>query len=284
MSTSNKIKYGLKNVYVAKLTKTINAGGGYTYSYDSPKRIYGAVNMSLDAQGESSPFYADNIVFYRTTANNGYSGTLEMALIPDWFYEEILGEIDDSNGVYVEKAETVPVNFALLFEFTGDVKAVRHVLYNCTATRPSLASQTSEESVTPITETLNISADPREDGLIKAKTNEDTDSTVYTNWYSSVYTPVGKKLTALTISSLTLTPEFDDDKFAYTVTTTAASDTVTATAESGATATIKVNGTAITSGSSATWTAGTNLVEITVSKDGEVDTVYTVTVTKNSAQ
>ena len=34
MSTSNKIKYGLKNVYVAKLTKTINEGGGYAYSYE----------------------------------------------------------------------------------------------------------------------------------------------------------------------------------------------------------------------------------------------------------
>ncbi|MGM9677572.1 MAG: phage tail protein, partial [Butyricicoccus sp.] len=53
----------------------------------------------------------------------------------------------------------------------------------------SIASQTKEDKITPGTETLSISADPREDGLVKSRTGDDTDSTVYTNWYKSVYTP-----------------------------------------------------------------------------------------------
>ncbi|MDK7064266.1 major tail protein, partial [Gardnerella vaginalis] len=51
----NKVKYNLKNVYAAKLKK--DAGG--SFNYDTPKPIPGAVSISLDAEGESSPFYAD---------------------------------------------------------------------------------------------------------------------------------------------------------------------------------------------------------------------------------
>ena len=52
------------------------------YSYAAPQAIPGAVSLSLDAEGETNPFYADGIVYFRTTANNGYSGDLEIAL-PD---------------------------------------------------------------------------------------------------------------------------------------------------------------------------------------------------------
>ena len=87
----NKVKYNLKNVHAAKLTET-ETDGEKTYSYGTPKAIPGAVSISLDAQGESTPFYADGIVYFRSVANNGYSGDLEMALIPDWFRTEILQE------------------------------------------------------------------------------------------------------------------------------------------------------------------------------------------------
>lgn len=123
--------------------------------------------------------------------NNGYSGDLEIALIPDWFREEILGEIRDANGVLIETANNVsPVYFAMLFEFDGDQHAIRHVLYNCTvSTRPTLESSIKEDTIEPGTETLSISADPREDGLVKAKTGDDTDDTTYQNWYQAVYLP-----------------------------------------------------------------------------------------------
>ncbi|MBO5534313.1 MAG: phage tail protein [Clostridia bacterium] len=186
--TKNKIKYNLKNVHVAKLTKSEMG----EYSYGTPKSLQGAVSLSLDAEGEANPFYADGVVFFRSVTNNGYSGDLEIALIPDWFREEILGEIRDANGVLIETANNVsPVYFAMLFEFDGDQHAIRHVLYNCTvSTRPTLESSTKEDSIEPGTETLSISADPREDGLVKAKTGDDTDASTYQNWYGSVYIPV----------------------------------------------------------------------------------------------
>ena len=79
------------------------------------------------------------------------------------------------------------VKFALLFEFDGDVNAIRHVLYNCSAARPSIESQTKEDTIEPGTEKLSLTADPRGDGLVKARTGNTTDSTTYAGWYSAVY-------------------------------------------------------------------------------------------------
>ena len=185
----NKVKYNLKNVHAAKLTTTVTEGVT-SYSYAAPRAIPGAVSISLDAEGESSPFYADGIVYFRSYANNGYSGDLEIALIPEWFRTEILKEALHANGVLVEKADTTEsVKFALLFEFDGDERAIRHVMYNCTASRPSIESSTKEETIEPGTETLSLTADPREDGLVKSRTGDTTAKATYDGWYQSVYVP-----------------------------------------------------------------------------------------------
>ena len=184
---SNKIKYNLKNVHAAILTHTEDGG----YSYETPVPIPGAVNLSLDAEGDTSPFYADGVVYFRAVSNNGYSGDLEIALVPDWFREKILKEVKDNNGVLIEtNTDIEPVYFALLFEFDGDKKAIRHVMYNCSvSSRPTVEGKTKEESIEPGTETLSLEADAREDGLIKARTGADTVDKTYQDWYKSVYVP-----------------------------------------------------------------------------------------------
>ena len=201
---ANKIKYNLKNVHAAKITRT-QAGG---YEYATPRPIPGAVSISLDAEGESSPFYADGIVYFRSVANNGYSGDLEIALIPEWFRTDILMETLDQNGVLVENSTIAKTEkFALLFEFDGDVNCIRHVLYNCSASRPSIESETKEETIEPGTEKLSLTADPREDGLVKSRTGDSTDSTTYDAWYESVYIP-----TPVDDSQTTNTPsEYDGE-------------------------------------------------------------------------
>ena len=183
----NKVKYNLKNVHAAKLTKTED--GKYTYA--TPQPIPGAVSISLDAEGDSSPFYADGIVYFRSTANNGYSGDLEIALIPEWFRTDILKETLDKNGVLIESSKVTEMEkFALLFEFDGDVRFIRHVLYNCTASRPSIESETKEDTIEPGTEKLSLTADPREDGLVKSRTGDSTSEATYNDWYKQVYIPV----------------------------------------------------------------------------------------------
>ena len=70
------------------------------------------------------------------------------------------------------------------------MKAIRHVLYNCSASRPSLESSTKEDTIEPNTEKLSLTADPRGDGLVKARTGDTTGSDTYNNWYKTVYVPV----------------------------------------------------------------------------------------------
>ena len=184
-NTPNKVKFGLKNVYYALLTIEENEA-----TFGTPVRIPGAVNLTMDAQGEPSTFYADDMAYYVTAANDGYSGTLEIALIPDSFRTDVLKEsLDETAKVLTENVSAEAAPFALLFEFSGDQKATRHVLYNCSATRPSLSGATTTNTKEPTTESLTITATPLPNGNIRAKTTADTPETQYNAWYTSVWQP-----------------------------------------------------------------------------------------------
>lgn len=179
----NKVKYDLKNAHYAVLTEETDG----KFTYGTPVKIPGAVSISLAPQGNIKKFHADGIVYYQTASNNGYEGDLEMALVPETFRTDVLGEKMDTNKVLIESTDAKTKAFALLFEFAGDSKGIRHVMYNCTATRPSIESKTKEEEVDPVTEKLTISAAPRSDGKIKAKTGDAVDEETYNGWYQSVY-------------------------------------------------------------------------------------------------
>lgn len=187
---ANKIKYGIKSVYYAVATLAANNSA----TYDTPVALPGAVSLTLDPEGDNNIFYADNIAYYTTYANNGYSGSLELALIPDSFREDVLGEIEDSKDVLVEQQGAPSVHFALLFQFEGDEKATRHVLYNCVASRPTTNGSTKESSIEPQTETINLTAtsvfnSSLDADIVKARTGDSTDNTTYTGWFSAVYVP-----------------------------------------------------------------------------------------------
>lgn len=276
---NNKVKYNLKNAHYALLTY----GANDTPTYGTPVPMPGSVSLSLDAEGEPENFYADGIAYYVINNNMGYEGDLELALIPESFRTDVLKESLDANGVLVENANSEIAPFALLFEFDGDQKHIRHVLYNCSASRPGIEGKTNEDEKEVQTETLTIKATPLADGKVKAKTGNTTNNTAYNGWYNAVYLPTAvadATLSALTIGSLTLTPTFSPNTTSYTASTSNATNTVTATANAaGATVAITVNGTAIQSGSSATWVTGENTVAVTVT-NGTTTKTYTVTVTK----
>ena len=278
---NNKVKFGLKNVHYAPVTFSDGVP-----SFATPVAIPGAVSLSLSINGEPENFYADDGVFFVINNNMGYEGDLEVALIPESFRTGPLGEVLDANNVLVEQADRQLSPFALLFEFDGDQKHIRHVLYNCTASRPSVESATKEDPIEVKTETLNIKAAPLPDGIVKAKTGDNTDSTVYEGWYGSVYVAQDSsniaKLSALSVGA-DLTPAFDPNITNYTATTSSASGTVSATAADSASATILVNGSAHTSGQSASWSSGTNTVVVSVTKSGYISRTYTVTVTKTGS-
>ncbi len=179
----NKVKFGLSNLHYA--VGTTAADGSMTYA--TPVRIPGAVNMTMDPQGDTTPFYADDIVYFTSTANNGYQGTLEVALLPDDFKKDVLGEEESADGVFIEKAGVTAKEIALLFEFNGDVNAIRHAFFRVACGRPSVTGSTKQANIEPQTETLNITAMPRiNDHVVKARCPHG--STAYANWYNAVYT------------------------------------------------------------------------------------------------
>ena len=181
----NKVKFNICNVHYALIT--VDEDGDITFG--TPVAMPGAVSLSLEPNGEPSNFYADGYAYYTISNNMGYEGDLELAMVPESFRTDVLKESLDDNSVLVESANVETANFALLFEFDGDVKKIRHVLYNCSAARPNIESATNEEEIEVQTETLAITAAPLANGYVKARTGDSTTDTVYTGWYTSVYMP-----------------------------------------------------------------------------------------------
>lgn len=200
MANKNKVKFNICNVHYAPIT--VGEDGAVTYA--TPVPMPGAVSISLDPTGEPESFYADGVEYYVINNNQGYDGDLELAMIPEAFRTDILKEESDANNVLVENANSETGSFALLFEFDGDVKKIRHVMYNCSASRPTIESKTNEEDKEVQTETLTVKARPLASGCVKAKTGDSTTDTVYGNWYKSVYEPTAKTAEA---SAASVTPK-----------------------------------------------------------------------------
>ena len=117
----NKVHYDLQYVFVAPLT----LDDSDSPTFGSPKRLNGAIGMDLSAQGDPVTLRADGINYYVNTSNQGYQGDLTMAMVPDWFRAEFLGQtVSTKDKVLVENAKTdQPKAFALIYEFQGDRNA-----------------------------------------------------------------------------------------------------------------------------------------------------------------
>ena len=182
--TSNKVKFGLSNVHIAKIIETDGA-----ITYGTPFAMPGAVSLTAEPEGETTPFYADNIQYYVAVSNNGYTGDLEIAMTPQEFLTTILGQTVDTNGAVFESSDDVNARFALMGEIEGDAKKRRFVYYDCTATRPSAEMNTIEDTKEPQTDTISITMTPRStDHVIKAVIEpSETNQDVYDEFFEKVY-------------------------------------------------------------------------------------------------
>lgn len=188
MAETNKVKFGIKNCYYAVLTEDENG----VITYDTPKHFPGAVNLSLSKEGsDPEKFYADDIVYWQSGyTNTGYSGDFEFARVIDDFHKDVLGVIEDDNGMMIEDSDVQPKEFALMVQFSGDKHNTRHVLYRCAASRPDLASQTIEETASPITETISLTVIPAQfddKHIVKGKATPDSKN--YETFFDAVPVP-----------------------------------------------------------------------------------------------
>ena len=183
----NKVEFGLRNCYYAVVT--VDESGKITYG--APKKLPGVVSITFDKSGDLIRFKADDIDYYTNANNQGYEGTLTLARVPEDFRTEVLKEKKTEKGVLIENSDAQTANIALMFEFQGDVKATRHLLYYCSVNRPSVGS-TTKDSGDPNTTELAMVASPRpSDNLVKASTSAGVDEETYNSWYTKVYEEAG---------------------------------------------------------------------------------------------
>ena len=115
-----------------------------------------------------------------------------MAYIPKAILQAFMGLQEDANGFLYDDTDAEMPHFALLFQFEGDQRAVRHVLYNCTASPVSLSGNTTEGANEPQTETVSIVASPvyfSGVGKNSAHGRCEEGDTGYSTFFSAVVTP-----------------------------------------------------------------------------------------------
>lgn len=155
MAEKNKVRYGLSNVHVGPVT--VEDG---TPTFGTPTAYPGAVSIVMTPEGEQSNFHADNIVYYVTDSNNGYTGDLEMAYLYDWFETQYLGSKESKEGMIVETSDNPTQMAYLMFQFEGDVNATKYIIYNMTFGRPDLEGNTKEDTTEPNTTTIPFTSVP----------------------------------------------------------------------------------------------------------------------------
>lgn len=181
----SKIKYGLSNVHYAVLTDEKE------WTYEAPVHVPGAVNLSLSAEGDKTNFYADNIAYFVTQVNNGFTGDLEMALIPDEFLTDVLGyELDEATGMLLEVSNAIPKTIALMFQFENDDKSRKVALFKVAVGRPGMDHATKTETLEPQTDTIPITVIPMEKGdKTYTKGTAKTGDAGYETFYDAVPVP-----------------------------------------------------------------------------------------------
>lgn len=188
-TSANKVKFGLSNAHYAVYDDE-------TGKYGTPVPIKGSVNLTMDPEGDSSKFYADNVAYYATNKNSGYSGSLEIAFVEKQLQIDLLGFVDDG-GLLLEMTDAQPKSFALLFEIDGNVNKQRCVFYNCTLARPTNEASTTEDTVEPQTSTLDITAIGRDldfkgesKNVVKGVIDNSAENkTKYDGFYTAVLLP-----------------------------------------------------------------------------------------------
>lgn len=176
----NKVQFGLKNVYYAVWDGE---------KYLTPVAVPGAVNLNLAAEGELQKFYADDVEFWTSNNNKGYSGDIEFARVHEKMLQDVWGlRMSETSKVLTEYANVEPKKVALLYEISGDATGQKYCLYSVAMGRPNIGSKTTGENKDPTTQTCSLAASPlAADGRVYSRTTTGTPKEVRDNWYKMVY-------------------------------------------------------------------------------------------------
>ena len=184
MADTNKVRFGLSNLYFG--TYTVAANG--TVTLGSPVKVPGAVSLNLDPETEETVFWADNVKYYVTNADNGFTGEVEVAAFNDDFKTTFMNYVALTDGGIAQIKGMDNQTCYMMFQSEGDAQSRRGILYNVTLGQISRSYQTTEGTKEPQTATLSITVvGDNETGITRASYTED--ATGYSTLFSAPPVP-----------------------------------------------------------------------------------------------
>ncbi len=158
--------------------------------YGVPIMIPGANTLDISAEGKSTTEYRDNGPYFSSFPNGGYSGTLQVARMPEEAMVAIYGWYIDSGGKLIEVADAKAKNVALLYEIEGDEDGERYAFYNTAMGRPTSKESTTSDSISLVDQSIDITMSQTKIGGINViKSSCSAGSADYDAWYDAVQLP-----------------------------------------------------------------------------------------------
>ncbi|WP_339161815.1 major tail protein [Siminovitchia sp. FSL W7-1587] len=165
-----KVLHGLDMFHLALLTSD-NATG---VEYETPEAVLGAVNVNVQPNMESNPFYADNGVFTVLNSLGDIDVDMEAADLPFELQKKIFGH-QEENGVQFASKDDISAELALGFRAKTSTGGYR--FYWFLKGKPELLPiehQTDEGNTTPQTAKLKLKFMPlQHNGRWKAQAESD---------------------------------------------------------------------------------------------------------------
>jgi phi13 family phage major tail protein len=158
--------------------------------YGIPIMIPGANSLDISTEGKSTTEYRDNGPYYSSYPNGGYSGTLQVARLPEEVMTAVYGWYIDTGGKVVEVADAKAKNVALLYEIEGDGDGERYAFYNVAMGRPSSKESTTSDSISLVDQSIDVTMSQTTlNGKKVIKSHCTADGSDYASWYDAVQIP-----------------------------------------------------------------------------------------------
>lgn len=154
MPDKNKVEFGISNLHIG--TFATDDSGKVTLG--TPYHLPGARALSLEPEGDSASFFADNVKYWSGFSDNGFSGSLEVARFTTEFKTQFAGYkvLADGGLAYIKGTNKPSVYMA--FQTEGDAESRRVIVYNVAFGGINREFATIEESKEPATESVDITA------------------------------------------------------------------------------------------------------------------------------
>ena len=162
---ANKVLFGVSNLHIGEY----NVSTTGVVSLGTPYALPGTVNISMEPQSEESKFYADNVTYWSSYSDNGYSGEIENALFPDDFKTRFMNYQALANGGIAQIKGKKNKAVYMAFQTEGDDKARRGIFYNVSLGQITREYSTTEDSIEPATATLPFTVNgDNKTGVVRA--------------------------------------------------------------------------------------------------------------------